>query len=125
MMEALKAARGVLEREMAVRIDCFTLGGRIETTDDEGRALIAECADGMKAIDAVLADGWQPIATAPKDGTAILIYPAWGHYPNGERPGEAYWFTSPRCARWQIANLTIPCVPTHWRPLPPPPVGGV
>ena len=72
MMEALKAARGVLEREMAVRIDCFTLGGRIETTDDEGRALIAECADGMKAIDAVLADGWQPIATAPGHGVVLL-----------------------------------------------------
>jgi hypothetical protein len=58
---------------------------------------------------------WQPIDSAPKDGTRILIYEA----EQGE-PGTV------RVSCWR--NDTIPAgwtggehPPTHWLPLPPPP----
>lgn len=70
---------------------------------------------------------WQPIETAPKDGTEVLIYyPEWGNKKNVVfaaeydigRPGmeevEGTWYVfhyGPKPA----------APPTHWMPLPPPP----
>lgn len=65
---------------------------------------------------------WQPIATAPKDGTAVLL----------SEPGEllgyeiphytaGYWAPSHRCAAggfWQDAYRDMVVQPTHWQPLP-------
>jgi hypothetical protein len=64
---------------------------------------------------------WQPIETAPKDGTEIL---AW----DGIQRIVA-WFDvfSERqqvlCGRpgdWRFSD-DDPCLPTHWQPLPAPP----
>ena len=58
---------------------------------------------------------WQPIATAPKDGTEVILYdPAWTRATTGiwdEHAGfwcygDDYWFKAK---------------PTHWQPLPEPP----
>lgn len=67
---------------------------------------------------------WQPIETAPKDGTLLLLW---------ERDGSKYnaAFGDVFCGRWDDA-LLIDRVghwidgrftrnPTHWLPLPPPP----
>ena len=72
---------------------------------------------------------WQPIETAPKDGTVILLYrftdpvklgfpiytrfQAWdyavGYYTSDKERAPTGWVSPP------IAN------PTHWMPLPEPP----
>jgi hypothetical protein len=75
-------------------------------------------SDWIRAVAKELEDrraapGWQPIETAPKDGTAVL---GWDkdegsdvmHFREGlwmQRVDDACWVRTP----------------THWRPLPPPP----
>lgn len=63
--------------------------------------------------------GWQPIETAPKDGTEILMVQADGYLQVGE---WAAWMQTP-C--WVIidsqAGGVIEAEPTHWMPLPTPP----
>jgi hypothetical protein len=58
---------------------------------------------------------WQPIETAPKDGTPVDLWTA-----EDGRFADACWNSTRR--RWEtqwerLANS----VPTHWMPLPPPP----
>jgi hypothetical protein len=64
---------------------------------------------------------WQPIETAPKDGTLILlaniedIHDPWvvcGQWNKG-----AGWYNQFACA----GNGDCKIRPTHWMPLPPPP----
>ena len=65
-------------------------------------------------------EGWQPIETAPKDGTHILAY-----CDRMKEVGEVMWSTSfgRWGATWVIAGFNQPWAsrPTHWRPLPAPP----
>ncbi len=66
---------------------------------------------------------WQPIETAPRDGTNILVWwpsemhcPVTAHYSTGKwtnEPGFAWKFTG-----WGQEKKTEP---THWMPLPEPP----
>jgi hypothetical protein len=76
---------------------------------------------------------WQPIATAPRDGTKILV---WIHQWAGEIHGVAnatgneiaYWANGtsdfPGADWWVCAGgdgYATWCRPTHWMPLPAPP----
>ena len=68
--------------------------------------------------------GWQPIETAPKDGTAIV---AWCVHPYASSMTEPDDYVGPVIARWidhngggwtwhgHLGNFT------HWMPLPEPP----
>lgn len=64
---------------------------------------------------------WQPIETAPKDGTQVLLWrdeTIVGRWQiDDRRPywtgGDIYW----RGVRWCRDHN-----PTHWQPLPEPPV---
>lgn len=62
---------------------------------------------------------WQPISTAPKDGTEVWAY-------NGEQ-ARMRWIEGHEYALWAWADEVLcdvdpsPEQPTHWMPLPPPP----
>lgn len=60
------------------------------------------------------AEQWQDIETAPKDGTVILLYRR-SQYTGYYGGADSGWrFNDPlKTGMWPL--------PTHWRPLPPPP----
>lgn len=63
---------------------------------------------------------WQPIETAPKDGTRFLVVEA------TKRPFVALWLDADHPdvddAGWYDHWNFDPVSPTHWKPLPKPPV---
>ena len=70
-------------------------------------------------VDQVKAERWQPIETAPKDGSRLLVTRA----PfTGKAPYKIVWWSSstPKGWRWRLSKL-VRFNPTHWMPLPEPP----
>jgi len=75
---------------------------------------------------------WQPIASAPRDGTRILIYQpkgqhrAWKGKQRPEHIDTAYWHQpgNPEKEGFWCASVMYVFRPTHWQPLPEPPKGG-
>lgn len=76
---------------------------------------------------------WQPIETAPKDGTWILVWGGktdedleWWDEKDRNRPVTARWSPSEfnRSAHWRFASYDggyfgdFDEDPTHWQPLP-------
>ena len=63
---------------------------------------------------------WQPISTAPKDGTRVLLYwPYWDQWPVvGMFDRFQRWVT-------EMAVSTEGPGPTHWMPLPAPPAAAL
>jgi hypothetical protein len=62
---------------------------------------------------------WQPIETAPKDGTQILLAvyfsgAGWGIAAGGWEQKRSHWWS------WMF-NGGDDAQPTHWMPLPDPP----
>lgn len=65
--------------------------------------------------------GWQPIETAPKDGSEILVSlthslgdDEWENVRWVDTYFDGGWF-------WYRNRIDIPFPPTHWIPLPTPP----
>ena len=63
---------------------------------------------------------WQPISTAPRDGTVILLY--WRQ--DGDDMVQSGWWESGINDRCWYAADNERCRPTHWQPLAPPPREG-
>ena len=76
---------------------------------------------------------WQPISTAPKDGTKVLIVNEYGgidvagyveewrertEFVRHAKDGDVYRTVREECGYWE--SETAYC-PTHWMPLPPTP----
>lgn len=72
---------------------------------------------------------WQPIETAPRDGSGIIVIDMTAEAPEA---GMGYWYQAGNM--WScidpkpgegIDQATIQAItwagPTHWMPLPPPP----
>jgi hypothetical protein len=63
---------------------------------------------------------WQPIETAPKDGTTVLTYP---HYIVTHFVEEDSWNGPGWAVSWEEeldVFVTMSNPPTHWLPLKPP-----
>lgn len=62
---------------------------------------------------------WQPIDTAPKDGTRVIL--SWGG-----KSISGYFLDNSRTATpwagWSVASMVVRPAgqPTHWQPFPPP-----
>lgn len=65
--------------------------------------------------------GWQPIETAPRDGT--LIWAFWPVHTRDDQQKTTCWDNSMSDdPRWvDHADSIDWCQPTHWMPLPPAP----
>jgi hypothetical protein len=76
----------------------------------------------LAAAGHVIEQGWQPIGTAPKDGTQVLVYARvlhpekWGIYLDPKICAASYHPD----AGWCVCEARDA---THWRPLPAPPEG--
>jgi hypothetical protein len=70
---------------------------------------------------------WQPIETAPKDGTHVLAFRAVKLF----EPAHHYWIVRwGSCTgklglkrAWVMLGKNTKVAPTHWMPLPEPPKG--
>jgi len=91
-------------------------------------ACAQELADTLSALGGRPETGWQPIATAPKDGTAILIWQPRTDFVRSVREWKncddsryavGYWRTW--VGSWGNRN-DADVEPTHWQPLPSPPL---
>jgi hypothetical protein len=71
---------------------------------------------------------WQPIETAPKDGTLVLLYCIWYKNINVDYAylGDIFvgGYSNDKCYdRWLVYwdDQETKITPTHWMPLPKPP----
>ena len=72
----------------------------------------------------VIEQGWQPIETAPMDGTRILAWITHRVSDNGKKvdiPTVVSWWGHDADCWVEDGYDTVH--PTHWRPLPTPPEG--
>lgn len=98
---------------------------------DHAAAIIA-AADGA-ALPMLVRAEWQPIETAPKDGTRILIAGGTYYYDASEMPDQeftsadtAYWRNGGWCGGYGSEyNGEYWHKPTHWQPLPAPPATAI
>ena len=107
------------EREMKEWVE----RGRTE----EEKAAALKWLEDMRdaALEAAREDGWQPIETAPKDGTRVLLWFEWHDLPVvGDFRHGRWWsvhslggnLAHPNGMDWEEVVR-----PTYWRPLPAPP----
>lgn len=66
--------------------------------------------------------GWQPIETAPRDGTYVILF--WPYITQDGFAAGGYWYdpqngVAPRWYSDMVNSGATP--PTHWMPFPDPP----
>lgn len=87
-------------------------------TDDGNGIRVGDFRRAREALSharAAQSDGWQPIETAPKDGTQILVaYAGWAWVEIASYDEDL--------RAWMITNDdAADDLPTYWQPLPSPP----
>jgi hypothetical protein len=111
-----------LPKDARLAAKCLQETGSFET----GQAIFRECADRIEELEAKLAQAqtWQPIETAPKDGTKFLAY--WpDHLGNGSDCVVTTWFGPWATGSELVFQTAFEWAhernPTHWMPHAAPP----
>jgi hypothetical protein len=95
--------------ESETRTVCQTAKG---TDDVEGIAALRNLLPSLVAL--AEREAWQDIASAPRDGTLILLH---GH----DQINPGYYDATPRIGGYGPWHWGITFQPTHWMRLPEPP----
>lgn len=113
MTDIEKRARELLAAEWRKSSD-FGVSGRMSTymvgLIEKGEW--DEAAD-MRAIRTALTPQWQPIETAPKDGTTVLVCDRLG-----DCSVASYWARKPTYWDGNWGDGEYETRPSHWMPLP-------
>jgi hypothetical protein len=105
--------------------ESYAQNKRSDVTRDKFETLVTETvAAALSQKEAAPSEEWLPIATAPKDGSVLWTF-------NGEQ-GRMHWtegeINGEKWALWVWDDQLLadvdsePDQPTHWRPLPAPPM---
>ena len=95
---------------------------------DEGQIACADELDAFLLSVSPQPEGWQPIETAPKDGTSVLIVMERGgrrfvgeaHYLDRDDSDCGWWWAGEYPGSYHASMIGDPV--THWMPLPAAPV---
>ena len=134
-VSALVGELHAVARTLREEVDPFHVNAPdLHMTSSLAERICREAAQAIASLSAspdrddVLEEAWQPIETAPKDGTRIL---AWAYREGWQQDGPAQVVSAWHSGRWCIMGATgrdrhwpdvkDSCNPTHWMPLPPPP----
>lgn len=106
--------RGGVEWERSLRAVEAVLAGMPSAPMPADPTAPAKGADPSKAP--ATETGWQPIETAPRDGSEI-----WTYGPDGVMSGyfseSSYWHG--QWMHWESRSDGVPLDPTHWQPKKP------
>lgn len=87
-----------------------------------GHVLVDKYNDDWQLLrNYINSQAWQPIETAPMDGTQILLGRPIKDKRQTRAVSQARW--NGRCWKVFASNYWSENTPTHWIPLPPPPTG--
>lgn len=119
---SLEAQLQSAEARSAAGVEAAFRAGWQARGDDPGGDMPDASKAGAAALATLLAAAWQPIATAPKDGTWFVAVQSGSRFPcswevedDGEGTRKEGWYDFFGGSFEE---------PTHWWPLPTPPAGG-
>lgn len=126
----LRLAIAELEKAELDRSDAYDLIDRQlrNTLDDDYYAEFSSCLDLLYTHPApAVPEGWQPIDTAPKGGSYILLGNQYGQWIGMYREVNQSGFKPVNPWRSMMLNHdhmdVATVIPTHWMPLPAAPKG--
>lgn len=120
--EELIASMEYYRRDGIERRDAALIVAAVNSFDE--REAIRTERDTLRAeIDALKAEReWQPIETAPKDGTEIVAFRPLAEETGDPRIVVCKTSKHPKLSSQGVEHFTDRwCHPTHWMPLPPAP----
>ncbi len=121
-LEQISALCPAYSGEYAATVTPSDFGGNADDfSREQGLMQAAAIGDiARAALAAPKAEAWQPIETAPKDGTWVLLYTASGIVEGCWSYGA--WVNGPiYCTYDGAGGPAFESRPTHWMPIPPGP----
>lgn len=106
MSDKTSAQQDQMTRERIMQIVRYSTVGSKAVPESEWVAFARAIEHELRAAQQVQADAWQPIETAPKDGTRIFLKSPQGRIADGDWGKYGVW-------SWPYVMVE----PTHWMPL--------